>query len=376
MNRRSFRMGLLAASALTMVVAAPAGARDTGYLFVSSEKDNEVTVLDGRSYEVVTRIGTAARPRHLAFNPDRTRIYAACGDGDAIDIIDVASLTLVDRIDAIDDPELFDLSADGRFLYISLEDDAKLGILDLEAHLAARDGMPDLTAASPSADDDDGDDDDDDDDDGDDDDDDDGDDEFASVPGLTVIETGDEPEGVLAGPDGRTVYVTSEVANLVHVIDLATSAIVKNVVAGNRPRRFALSPDGSRLWVTNELGGSATVLATHDYSTVATVDFLPRGLRREDVTPVGITFTDDGETVIVALGRANHVAFVNAASHEVEDYVLVGSRAWNLALDRDNRRLVVANGLSDDISIIDMESRKVERSVRVGRVPHTVLIDD
>ncbi len=358
MNQRGFR--LLAAFALTMVVAAPVGARDTGYLFVSSEKDNEVTALDGRSYEVVTRIGTAARPRHLAFNPDRTRIYAACGDGDAIDIIDVASLTLVDRIDAIDDPELFDLSADGRFLYISLEDDAKLGILDLEAHLAAR--MPDL--APPSADD------------GDDDNGDGGDDEFASIPGLTVIETGDEPEGVLASPDGRTVYVTSEVANLVHVIDLDTSAIVKNVVAGNRPRRFALSPDGSRLWVTNELGGSATVLATHDYSTVATVDFLPRGLRREDVTPVGITFTDDGETVIVALGRANHVAFVNAASHEVEDYVLVGSRAWNLALDRDNRRLVVANGLSDDISIIDMESRKVERSVRVGRVPHTVLIDD
>ena len=367
---RRFRTSLLAASALTMVMAAPAGARDTGYLFVSSEKDNEVTVLDGKTYDVVTRIGTAARPRHLAFNPDRTRIYAACGDGDAIDIIDVASLKLVDRIDAIDDPELFDLSADGRVLYISLEDDAKLGILDLETHLAERGGIPDLVVAAPSADDDDDEDEDDDDEDDEDE------DEFASIPGLTVVETGDEPEGVLASPDGRTVYVTSEVANIVHVVDLETNEIVKNVVAGNRPRRFALSPDGSRLWVTNELGGSATVLNTSDYSTVATVEFLPRGMRREDVTPVGIAFTDDGETVIVALGRANHVAFVNAASHEVEDYVLVGNRAWNLTLNRDNKRLFVANGLSDDISIIDMESREVERSVRVGRVPHTVLIDD
>jgi YVTN family beta-propeller protein len=36
----------------------------------------------------------------------------------------------------------------------------------------------------------------------------------------------------------------------------------------------------------------------------------------------------------------------------------------------------VANGLSDDLSIVDMESHKAIRTVPVGRMPHSVLVDD
>ena len=63
-----------------------------------------------------------------------------------------------------------------------------------------------------------------------------------------------------------------------------------------------------------------------------TIAFLPRGMRPEDVTPVGMTLTADGKTAIVALGRANHVAFVDVASRKIEAYVLVGERAWNTTL--------------------------------------------
>ena len=67
---------------------------------------------------------------------------------------------------------------------------------------------------------------------------------------------------------------------------------------------------------------------------------------------------------------------VDVASRDVEDYILVGSRAWNTTLTRDESRLVVANGLSDDISVIDTATRRVVKSVPVGRVPYAVLIDD
>ena len=367
------------AAALTLALHSNLYAKGTGYLFVSSEKDNAISVLDGSSYELVKQIGTAARPRHLQFSPDHSLIYAACGDGDAIDIIDVAKLELVDRIIGIDDPELFDISADGKTMYISLEDDAKLGILDLDAYFAAREEKPELTIAEPSDDDDfadDDDDDDDDDDEDDDHDDDDGDDDEDSVAGLSTIEVGAEPEGILAHPNGKTVYVTSEVANLVHVVDLDSHAIAKNVVVGNRPRRFALTPDGQELWVTNELSGSVSVLDASTYDILATLEFLPKGFRPEEVTPVGITMTADGKTAIIGLGRANHIVFVDVASRAIEDYVLVGNRAWNTTLSRDEQHLYVVNGLSDDISVIDMARRAVIKSIPVGRVPHTVLLDD
>ena len=373
----------LAAAAAAMLAVTPATqAAGTGYLFVSSEKDHAVTVLDGETYEVVKQIRTAARPRHLAFNPDRTRLYAACGEGNAIDIIDVGALELVDRIGPIDDPEAFDFSPDGGTMYISLEDDAQLGILDLRAYFEGREEKPELTVAEVSATDDDDDDDDDDDeeeeeDEEEGDDDEEGeDDDGETVPGMSTVDVGEEPEGILVNKDGSLVFVTSEVANMVHVIDTATAEIRANIVAGNRPRRFAVPADGNTLWVTNELSGSVSLIDLGTMKVTGTVEFKPKGFRPEDVTPVGITTTGDGATAFVALGRANHVAVVDVASLDVEDYVLVGSRAWNTTLNRDESLLFVANGLSDDISVIDVADRRVVKSVPVGRVPYAVLIDD
>ena len=364
---------LLAASAVSTTWAA-----GTGYLFVSSEKDHAVSVLDGESYALVKQIRTAARPRHLRFTPDRSRIYVACGDGDAIDVIDVARLELVDRIGPIGDPEAFEFSPDGETLYISLEDDAQLGILNLRTYFAGREEKPELTVAEVTEGGGDDDDDEEDGEGGEEDEDEEGedDDNGVEIEGMSTVEVGEEPEGILVSPDGKTVFVTSEVANMVHVVDTASASIRANIVAGNRPRRFALTPGGDSLWVTNELSGSVSVVDLGTMQVTDTVEFKPKGFRPEDVTPVGITMTGDGQTAFVALGRANHVAVVDVASRDVEDYILVGSRAWNTTLTRDESRLVVANGLSDDISVIDTATRRVVKSVPVGRVPYAVLIDD
>ena len=346
-------------------------AKGTGHLFVSSEKDHLITVLDSKTHQVIKEIRTAARPRHMQFNADRTRIYVACGNGNAIDVIDVNQLELVDRIEDLDDPELFDLSPDASTMYVSLEEEAKLGIIDLNKYFSEREGKPELIVAEAT-------------DVGDEEDDEeeeeegqekDGEEE-ENLAGMTTVEVGEEPEGVLVSPDGTTVYVTSEVANMVHVVDVASNTVKANIVVGNRPRRFAMTPDRRELWVTNELGASVTIIDAKTNEIKETVPFAPKGFRIEDITPVGITMTRDGQTAFVALGRANHVAVVDVASREIEEYLLVGNRAWNATLNRDESRLFVVNGLSDDISIIDVPARRVLKSVSVGRVPHTVLIDD
>ena len=339
-------------------------AKGTGHLFISSEKDHVITVLDSKTYKVIKEIRTAARPRHLQFNADRTRIYVACGDGNAIDVIDVNKLALVDRIGALDDPELFDLSPNANTMYVSLEEDAKLGIIDLNKYFSEREEKPELIVGEvTNVGDEEGDEEDEE-------------EEEENLTGMTTVEVGEEPEGVLVSPDGNTVYVTSEVANMVHVVDVASNTVKANIVVGNRPRRFAMTPDKRELWVTNELGASVTIIDATANKIKETIPFAPKGFRVEDITPVGITMTRDGQTAFVALGRANHVAVVDVASREIEKYLLVGNRAWNTTLNRDESRLFVVNGLSDDISIIDVPARRVLKSVSAGRVPHTVLIDD
>jgi YVTN family beta-propeller protein len=61
---------------------------------------------------------------------------------------------------------------------------------------------------------------------------------------------------------------------------------------------------------------------------------------------------------------------------KITDYILVGKRPWGLALNREESLLYVANGLSDDVSIIDVKSHKVLKSVPVGLIPYGILIDD
>ena len=193
---------------------------------------------------------------------------------------------------------------------------------------------------------------------------------------IGFYETGEEPEGVLATSDGRLVFVASEAADLVHVIDTEAGEVIADIFTDTRPRRFALNPEETELWVSAELAGVVNIIDIASLKLVETIAFLPQGFRKEEVTPVDVLITRDGTRAYVALGRANHVAVVEPKSRKVLEYVLVGKRAWGLALTDDGSLLYVANGLSDDVTIIDTDSLKPVKSVPVGHVPYGILIDD
>jgi YVTN family beta-propeller protein len=86
-----------------------------------------------------------------------------------------------------------------------------------------------------------------------------------------------------------------------------------------------------------------------------------------------VVIDKDRNKAYVALGPANRVAVVNAKTFEVETILLVGSRVWNLAFSPDQQRLYTTNGVSNDISIIDLASQTVTKSVGVGTYPWGVV---
>ncbi|MCA0174966.1 MAG: PQQ-dependent catabolism-associated beta-propeller protein [Proteobacteria bacterium] len=311
--------------ALLALTTLPAHAQ--GVAWVTSEKDDAITLIDMDKLAVIGVVPTCKRPRHIAVLPGGKRLMTACGDSHQGDVIDIATRKSVARVPMGDDPEAFSLSPDGKLMYVSSEEEGELLVL-----------------------------------------------EAATGKQVRAVKVGEEPEGVLAAPDGKTVWVTSEVANLVHVVDPVAGKVAKNVAVGQRPRRFALTPDGQQLWVTNELGASVTVLATKDYRTLATIPFALKGMRATDITPVGITMTRDGKTAFVALGQANHVAFVDVATRKVTQQVLVGKRAWNVHLNKGEDRLWVINGLSDDVTVVDVKAAKALKSIPVGRVPYGAVL--
>lgn len=300
----------------------------SGFAIVSNERSDTLTIISPE-FKVIRTIETCARPRGVHFNADRTSFFVGCADDDMIAIYDTESLELVGRIRGVPAPETFDLHPDGRRLIVSNEEDAAASVYDTETG------------------------------------------EF-----LADFLTGEEPEGVQVTSDGRLVFVASEAANLVHVIDLEAGDVIADIQVDTRPRRFALTPDEKELWVSAELAGIVDIIDVATLKLVDDILFLPTGFRSEEVTPVDLIITRDGQRAYVALGRANHVAVVDVPKREVIDYVLVGKRAWGLELTADETLLFVANGLSDDVSVIDTVTLRPIVSIPVGRVPYDILIDD
>ena len=153
---------------------------------------------------------------------------------------------------------------------------------------------------------------------------------------------------------------------MVHVIDAKTHEIVKNIKVAKRPRRFAFSVDSKELWVTNELAASVTIIDTTKLEVIKTLKFQVKGMRDDDISPVGIQRSQDGKTMYVGLGRANHVAFVDMASKEVRQLTLAGKRAWGLGINADGSKLFVVNGLSDDMTVVDAATGKAIKTLKVG----------
>ncbi len=152
---------------------------------------------------------------------------------------------------------------------------------------------------------------------------------------VQEVPTGAEPEGVAIGKDGKVVYVTSEVGDLVHEIDAVGGHVTRDVVVGTRPRRFAATPDGKQLWVTTELSGEVFIIDLDTFMVGGKIEFLPPGMRKSDVTPVGLAMTKDGRTAYVTLGHAAHVAVVDVPTRAIQGYILVGKRSWGITLSRD-----------------------------------------
>jgi len=269
-DRRALSLAVPAAALFACLAVVPAAAKDTGLIFVSNEKSNNLIVIDPKTYKVIKDIKVSRRPRDMHFSADRSKLYVACGDDDVIDILDVAKLEVIGRIPTGPSPETFAIDEAKRRIYVANEEGSSLSIIDMDQN-------------------------------------------------ITVFEvpTGAEPEGVLVSEDGGTVYVTSEVGDLIHAIDAEGGYVTQDVVVGTRPRRFAATPDRKELWVTTELSGEVYVIDREKFTVTGKIEFLPPGMRKTDVTPVGLTMTKNGKTAYVTLGHAPHVAVVDVATRNV-----------------------------------------------------------
>src|SRR3979411_779405 len=280
-----WRHCLVSGIAVWLVSTLPSGAF---IAYVSNEKGNTVSVIDTDKWAVIATIKVGQRPRGIEFTRDGKFVLVAVGDDDKIEVIDAAAQQVVDSLPSGPDPELFTQDAAGKILYVANENDNTVTVIDLEKRVRIGD-----------------------------------------------IQVGVEPEGMAISPDGTILINTSETTNMAHFIDTATRQIVANVLVDARPRFAEFKRDGTELWVSSEIGGTVSVIDPAKRVVTGKITFSIPGLRKEAIQPVGISITADAKTAFIALGPANRVTVVDAASHQVTKYLLVGQRVWHMAFTPD-----------------------------------------
>src|SRR5438128_8196285 len=295
--------------------------------YVSNEKSNTVSVIDTASWTVIKTIKVGQRPRGIEFSRDGKSVMVAVGDDDTIQVIDTATQQVVDSLPSGPDPELFTQDAAGKILYVANENDNTVTVIDLEKRARIGD-----------------------------------------------VQVGVEPEGMALSPDGKILINTSETTNMAHFIDTETRQIVANVLVDARPRFAEFKRDGSELWVSSEIGGTVTVIDPMKHEVTGKITFDIPGLRKEAIQAVGISITSDGKTGFVALGPANRVAVVNGQTHAVQKYLLVGQRVWHMAFTPDEKYLLTTNGVSNDVSIIDVANLRIIKTIQVADLPWGIAI--
>jgi len=118
-------------------------------LYVSDETGGRVIVIDAASGNVAQTIEVGKRPRGIRVSRDGTQLLVALSgsaiggpnvdesklpppdrSADGIGVVDLGTHKLIRKYESGDDPEVFDLSPDGRTIYVSNEDAAQVSVVD------------------------------------------------------------------------------------------------------------------------------------------------------------------------------------------------------------------------------------------------------
>lgn len=313
------------------------------HAYLSNEDGQSISVIDTARAEVVATIAVGKRPRGLKLSEDGSRLYVAVSglpkcppsvpdeecerferdvQADGIAIVDTEQRKLVEVLQAGSDPEQFDLSADGKRLFVANEDIASVSVVEIESR---------------------------------------------KIVGRIAV--GLEPEGVVTSPDGKWVLVTNESDNSVSIIDTSTLKVVKSVRVGLRPRDVAFTADGRHAYVSGEFDASLYRISVPEGAPVEQLLQM-----RKEARPMSVVRDARRNRLYVSTGRGGTVAVISLTGNKLITEVKVGTRPWGIALAKDGRRLYTADGPSNTMSIVDTETLKVVKQVEVGKSPWGVVL--
>jgi DNA-binding beta-propeller fold protein YncE len=200
-----------------------------GLLYVTTELDQAVTVIDPHTFQIVAKVPTGAPESHmLTITRDGTRGYTANVGPGSVSALDLVGRKTITVIPVANHVQRISVSPDGRWVFTSDTEKPRLAVIDTASNKVDRwitmpatgygsavtpDGKW-LLIALPNG------------------------------PGMGVVDLSTmqfartvplppAPQEVLVGPDGKMAYVSCDKSHQVAAIDLSSWKVDKLIDAGN-----------------------------------------------------------------------------------------------------------------------------------------------
>lgn len=196
----------------------------------------------------------------------------------------------------------------------------------------------------------------------------------AHAPGVTAApKTGSpgdylSPAGMAVSPDAKTLYIACTTGKQVAVLDVASQKVTGTIAVPEPPTGLVLSADGAQLFVTCAAPDSKVCVV--DTAKGKTSTTLSAGH-----SATGPVLSPDGKTLFVCNRFNDDVSFIDLATKKETKRVKVRREPVAAAITKDGKFLLVANLLHDGpgdadyvssvVSVIDVATGKVVKELKL-----------
>lgn len=295
-------------------------------IFVLNSLDADVSVIDPKDFRQIKRIPTGKEPHHLYLTPDRKTMVVANALGDSLTFLDPVTAEVQRTIHGIPDPYHLRFSPDMKWLVLAGN---RLDHVDIYK-------WQPQNAAQP----------------------------LALVKRFSAPKT---PSHLSIDSRSTVVYASLQDSSELLAIDLNTLVPRWKIPVGKLPADIYLTPDDKYLLVA--LTGERSV-EVYEVGGVAQ----PRLVKRVETGDGAHSFRALGDRrhVLVSNRAANTISKLSLADFSVVDTLKAPGGPDDMEILTDGRTLLFTSRWARKLTVMDLQTKQITQTVKVGKSPHGV----
>ena len=175
------------------------------------------------------------------------------------------------------------------------------------------------------------------------------------------------PHCAVFGPQNGLLYVTTELANAVTIINPETLKVIGSIPTGQpESHMLAIARDGKRGYTSNVHSGTVSILDLDTRQTLTVIHICGQAQR--------VALSVDDRWAFTADQNRPQLAVIDTSRDEVARWVPLEGVAYGTGATLDGKYLLITLPAEGKVAVLDIGTMNVVRSVAVPKSPQEVLL--